>query len=251
MPPKNEDELEFISVGADTDEGSMSGQTYGASGAAAGGGGYGNVIGSWLLNQSKHPGAVFFHFLFKGLAIFIYVFGSWITTSFIFTFVICVVLLAFDFWTVKNVSGRLLVGLRWWSYVREDGSNEWIFESLEDMAEITAFDSRMFWGGLYAAPVAWALLLLIGLLRLKFEYMPIVIAALVLSGANIMGYMKCSSSAKAKMQSMMEAGIKQGGAMGALAENSALRSWVFSSLLAVTSKGAAPAPTQNQEPVRM
>ena len=29
-------------------------------------------------------------------------------------------------------SGRLLVGLRWWSYVREDGSNDWIFESLED-----------------------------------------------------------------------------------------------------------------------
>jgi len=22
---------------------------------------------------------------------------------------------ALDFWTVKNVSGRLLVGLRWWS----------------------------------------------------------------------------------------------------------------------------------------
>ncbi len=28
-----------------------------------------------------------------------------------------VLLLAFDFWTVKNVSGRLLVGLRWWNEV--------------------------------------------------------------------------------------------------------------------------------------
>lgn len=28
-----------------------------------------------------------------------------------------VTLLAFDFWTVKNVSGRLLVGLRWWNKV--------------------------------------------------------------------------------------------------------------------------------------
>jgi hypothetical protein len=27
-------------------------------------------------------------------------------------------LLAFDFWTVKNVTGRLLVGLRWWNEVR-------------------------------------------------------------------------------------------------------------------------------------
>ena len=193
MSPKNEDELEFISVEAEhEDTGNMS-QSYGGQGAASSGTGYGSVIGSWLLNQSKHPGAVFFHFLFKGLAIFIYMFGSWITTSFIFTFVICVVLLAFDFWTVKNVSGRLLVGLRWWSYVREDGSNEWIFESLEDMAEISAFDSRMFWGGLYAAPLAWAFLLLIGLLRLKFEYLPIIIAALVLSGANILGNVKTLS----------------------------------------------------------
>ena len=46
-------------------------------------------------------------------------------------FVVCVLLLAFDFWTVKNVSGRLLVGLRWWSDVAEDGGTRWVFESRE------------------------------------------------------------------------------------------------------------------------
>ena len=116
-----------------------------------------------------------------------YIFGSWFTSNFIFTFVLCIIFLAFDFWTVKNVSGRLLVGLRWWSYVREDGSNEWIFESLEDMAEISAFDSRIFWGALYITPTVWSLMLVIGLLRLKFEYMPIVIAALSMCAANIIG----------------------------------------------------------------
>ena len=45
-------------------------------------------------------------------------------SSFVFSFVIVVLLLAFDFWTVKNVSGRLLVGLRWWNEVAEDGTNE-------------------------------------------------------------------------------------------------------------------------------
>lgn len=38
-------------------------------------------------------------------------------------------MLAFDFWVVKNVSGRLLVGLRWWHEVQPDGSDRWIFES--------------------------------------------------------------------------------------------------------------------------
>lgn len=38
-------------------------------------------------------------------------------------------MLVFDFWTVKNVSGRLLVGLRWWSENKEDGTTTWLFES--------------------------------------------------------------------------------------------------------------------------
>ncbi len=29
----------------------------------------------------------------------------------------------------QNVTGRLLVGLRWWNDVKDDGSNIWIFES--------------------------------------------------------------------------------------------------------------------------
>ena len=49
--------------------------------------------------------------------------------SFALAFVVIVLLLSFDFWVVKNVSGRLLVGLRWWSHIKEDGTEEWIFES--------------------------------------------------------------------------------------------------------------------------
>lgn len=166
------------------------------------------------------------------MALFLYTFGSWFTSNFIFTFVICIVLLAFDFWTVKNVSGRLLVGLRWWSNVKDDGTNEWTFESLEDMAEISNVDSRMFWGGLYIAPICWVLLLIVGILRLQFEYLPIVIVAIVLSFANILGYIKCSSSAKEKMKSIVEQGMHRG-SMAAL-ENNSIRNWVLSSLLDVT-----------------
>jgi hypothetical protein len=77
----------------------------------------------------SHPIALVFHLLFKAAAIVIYLVGSLFLTPGIFTFVILILLLAADFWTVKNVTGRLLVGLRWWNEIREDGSNEWIFES--------------------------------------------------------------------------------------------------------------------------
>jgi hypothetical protein len=35
--------------------------------------------------------------------------------SLVTTFILVTVLGAIDFWVVKNVTGRLLVGLRWWS----------------------------------------------------------------------------------------------------------------------------------------
>jgi len=43
--------------------------------------------------------------------------------------VLVVVLLSLDFWTVRNVSGRVLVGLRFWNQVDEDGTSFWVFES--------------------------------------------------------------------------------------------------------------------------
>lgn len=226
-----EDQLEFISVQQDDDDNITSPLNPYSSHD------HNNSWGSWLLlGKSKHPSAVFFHLLFKAIALLFYVFGSWFTSNFIFVFVICIILLAFDFWTVKNISGRLLVGLRWWSYVRDDGNNEWIFESLEDMAELSPFDANIFWGALYVTPIIWTLFLIVGLLRLKFEYIPIIIAAIIMNGANIFGYIKCSSSAKNKMKSMMDQGMKAG-SMAAL-ENSTLRNFVFSTLLSVTSNSS-------------
>lgn len=77
----------------------------------------------------SHPVALIFHFLFRTAAVFVYLFGALFSSNHILISVITIVLLAFDFWTVKNVTGRLLVGLRWWNEIKEDGSNQWLFES--------------------------------------------------------------------------------------------------------------------------
>ena len=71
-----------------------------------------------------------FHLLFKVSAIVVYViFTSLISGHFIEFFLTIILLLAVDFWTVKNVTGRRLVGLRWWNKVEEDGTSNWVFES--------------------------------------------------------------------------------------------------------------------------
>ncbi|RLN52206.1 hypothetical protein BBJ29_000776 [Phytophthora kernoviae] len=77
-----------------------------------------------VVTGAKHPVAAFFHLLFKGLALALYLFGSIFIDNFVFIFVVCILLLAFDFWTVKNVTGRLLVGLRWWNRINDDGTSE-------------------------------------------------------------------------------------------------------------------------------
>ena len=228
-----ENELEFMQVGADDDDDFNNSMNSGNARFEESGG---DDVGNWFLNQSKHPVTVVFHLMFKSAALFMYLFGSFITTNFIFIFVICIVLLAFDFWTVKNLTGRLLVGLRWWSHVKEDGSNEWGFESLEDMAEISAFDSKVFWGGLYISPLIWACLLLLAILRLRLEYVPVIVSALGLNMANVVGYVKCSSSAKEKMASLVEAGMKST-SMAAL-ENSSFRNWLLSAALNVSGNAA-------------
>jgi len=45
----------------------------------------------------------------------------------VITFIIVMIMSSLDFWTVKNVTGRLLVGLRWWSDYDEKGDEVWRF----------------------------------------------------------------------------------------------------------------------------
>jgi Eukaryotic protein of unknown function (DUF846) len=174
--------------------------------------------------QSSHPIVCIFHLLFKGLALFMYLFGGWFThkdgktsgANFITVTVCCMLLLAADFWVVKNITGRLLVGLRWWNKV-EGETTKWIFESAENRV-VNQFDSTIFWTALYATPLVWGFLFFIGLLKLNLGWLIIVVMALALSCANVYGYYKCSSDQKVRFQQMLQSGA-QAGAMSAIRSN--------------------------------
>eukprot|EP00732_Lithocolla_globosa_P007171 Lithocolla_globosa_v1_NODE_8864_length_774_cov_138.393602.p1 type:complete len:198 gc:universal NODE_8864_length_774_cov_138.393602:738-145(-) len=140
--------------------------------------------------KSSHPYVLFFHFFFRTTAIITYMFGSFFSSDFILLFVVCVLCLAFDFYTVKNISGRLLVGLRWWNEVRDDGSNLWVFESRKDR-EPNSYDSRLFWYSLYIFPAVWCVLGIIAIARLNFLWFLMVVMAVSMSVTNLFGYIKC------------------------------------------------------------
>jgi len=75
---------------------------------------------------------------------------------------------------VKNVSGRLLCGLRWWNETGPDGESVWVFESADPQRQINATDSKVFWITLYAVPVLWLLLALVAVLKFQFMWLTIV-----------------------------------------------------------------------------
>ncbi len=56
-----------------------------------------------------HPGVTLCHIAFRSTALFLYLFASYFPLSFTGVFVSVVLLLSVDFWTVKNVTGRIMV----------------------------------------------------------------------------------------------------------------------------------------------
>lgn len=168
------------------------------------GGGASDVVHSpnapGFLRTSKHPVICIVHLIFKVAALLVYFVGRHVFDAYILTFIFTVLLLAFDFWAVKNVTGRILVGLRWWNDIKEDGSSEWIFESISDESVVNPTDRKVFWMTLYIWPVIWTLFLVMNLFAFDFNWLLLIVMALTFAGSNCLGYWKCSKDAKKRMR---------------------------------------------------
>ncbi len=138
-----------------------------------------------MISKSSHPIALIFHLLFKSVALFIFMFGNYLFKSYVLIFVVCTLCLAFDFWTTKNVSGRLLVGLRWWSM-----EDKWVFESRPNYSP-NGSDSFVFWTSTVGFTIIW--LIFSFLYLLAFQWLVICVVAVMLNGSNLYGYYKCNN----------------------------------------------------------
>ncbi|XP_076910044.1 Golgi apparatus membrane protein-like protein ECHIDNA [Bidens hawaiensis] len=149
-----------------------------------------------------NPRICFFHVLFKAGALAFYILSALFSDSFVIIFVVTVLLSALDFWVVKNVSGRILVGLRWWNEIDDNGESVWKFECLdqESLARMNKKDSWLFWWTLYLTAVVWIFFGIFSLIRFQADYLLVVGVCLTLSIANIVGFTKCRKDAKKQIQ---------------------------------------------------
>ncbi|KAI5097516.1 hypothetical protein C0J45_12825 [Silurus meridionalis] len=154
-------------------------------------------------SKIQHPFASFFHLFFRVSAILVYL-CELFSSSFIACMVTIILLLSCDFWTVKNVTGRLLVGLRWWNQVDENGKSHWVFESRKETNRqiVSSAESRIFWLGLIVCPILWVFFVFSTLFSFKIKWLAVVIMGVVLQWANLYGYIRCKVGGGTNLKNM-------------------------------------------------
>jgi hypothetical protein len=87
----------------------------------------------------------------------------------VLVFILTLLLLSADFYYLKNIAGRRLVGLRWWNEVNTaTGDSHWVFESSDPATRtVSATDKRFFWLSLYVTPALWIGLAVLAIVRLS------------------------------------------------------------------------------------
>ncbi|KAM7194341.1 Eukaryotic protein of unknown function (DUF846) domain containing protein [Rhypophila sp. PSN 637] len=172
---------------------------------------------SWRL--SSHPITLLTFLGFRISSLLVYLFGLLFTDNMVMIFIITILLLAADFYYLKNIAGRRLVGLRWWNEVDPStGDSHWVFESSEPGTKIiNATDSRFFWLAIYAQPLLWVVLAIVALFSFKFIWLPLVAIALVLTITNSLAFSRCDKFSQAS--NLAGSALSSGNLAGSIATN--------------------------------
>ncbi|TEY76475.1 hypothetical protein BOTCAL_0058g00220 [Botryotinia calthae] len=152
---------------------------------------------SWRL--SSHPITLLCFLGFRISSLLVYLFGMLFIKNFVMIFIITILLLAADFYYLKNIAGRRLVGLRWWNEVDPaSGDSHWVFESSDPNTKIiNPTDSRFFWLALYSQPLLWVGLAFVAIFRFEFIWLTLIVIALSLTVTNTLAFSRCDKFGQA------------------------------------------------------
>eukprot|EP00347_Sterkiella_histriomuscorum_P017759 403348106 len=152
-----------------------------------------------FLKNASDPGICLLHLIFKLAALVSYLLLNLFINNLVMVYICVIVSSAFDFYVVKNISGRVLVGLRWSQYVDEQGKEHWVFLSSDQVQQNDKINSRVFWFSSYATPAIWGLLFVWSILSFSPTNAIICVIAYLMAFTNLMAYIKCEKSHKSKI----------------------------------------------------
>lgn len=132
-----------------------------------------------------------------------------IVDNFIINFVVITVLITVEFWTTKNITGRRLVGMRWWSQASADrNKSTYRFEHrvlLNPEWSAKGVVSTYFWGSTAALLAIWIAFAILYLTRPGYLILAAMGVFFVL--ANGWGHYQCSRWGKRELAAMRQAGF--------------------------------------------
>ena len=145
-----------------------------------------------FMKKSSNPSVALMTVALKGCALFFFLFLNIFTSNQAFVMTIVILFDAMDFWYTKNISGRILVGLRWWNtYNPETQQEVWRFESKNEIKEAN-IDRKTFWISLYGFTGAWLVLFIWECVFFNFIWACLCLISLAFSGINTYGFLRCS-----------------------------------------------------------
>ena len=143
-----------------------------------------------MCGSAAHPLVALFHVAFLIGVVFLYLALPIIFKPFT-AYTLIIVASAIDFYYIKNIAGRLLVGLRWWIQFTDDGQQVYKFESKIDDRDIPTGNQKIFWDPIYLFLVAWFVLIVLSIISFSAPHLFICIFNFALLKFNLNYFVKC------------------------------------------------------------
>ena len=124
-----------------------------------------------------------------------------LTDQYLSTFIITSILLSMDFWVTKNIAGRQLAALRWYSKLDENNKETWCFESSQNREPATC-NTIVFWFSQLFAILFWLVIVFINIITLSTFWIFLAIFCLVLLIFNFAFFLECKGEHQKKVNTL-------------------------------------------------
>lgn len=88
----------------------------------------------------------------------------------------------------------------------EEGKSSWVFESRSQKSlqrnPISTKESTIFWITLLVCPILWVMFFFSSFFRFGWKWIPLIMIAISLNGANLIGYLRCKFSGTQQLTKM-------------------------------------------------
>ena len=163
----------------------------------------GGRTSSKLCSEGASPLTGMFHVIFMIAVVFL-LFALPMVTTPMNAIALVVLAGAIDFYFIKNISGRRLVGLRWWIAFTPSGREMIKYECRLDDRSTPSSGQTIFWYPFYIFHVVWFILIVLNIIAANYPNIFACIYNLVLIRYNYRYFNECSTKRSTQVERLID-----------------------------------------------